>query len=380
MLPLTHHLLTPPHLHDTLPASPPWLPPQLASQRLSFEQALWLLTQANIHELGLLARQVQLAYHPPEAPLTFVIDRNVNYTNICNVDCMFCAFYRHADAPDAYVLPYEVIASKAQALLDANGTQFLLQGGVNPNLPFDYYTDLLSRLKHDFPTLTLHAFSTSEISFMATLTGQSVRWVLEQLISAGLDSIPGAGAEILHDDVRRKISPNKVDTDDWLGVMATAHELGLKTTATMMIGTVEQPHHIVDHLMRLRDLQDRTRGFTAFIPWSFQPDNTQLAKLPTHKLATGLDFIKTVAIARLVLDNIPNIQSSWLTQGMKLCQVALAYGANDMGGLVLEENVVTEAGIKHETHTPDEVVALAKQLGKQAAQRNTQYQVLRLLS
>lgn len=353
------------------------LPEELAARRLTFDQALDLFRHASLFELGILAQQVQRVYHAPDAPVTFVIDRNVNYTNICNVDCMFCAFYRHADAPDAYVLPYEVIAEKARQLQAVGGTQFLLQGGVNPNLPFDYYTDLLRRLRADFPTLTLHAFSTSEIGYMAEMTGKPLRWVLEQLIEAGLSSIPGAGAEILHDEVRRKISPKKMNTHDWLEVMEEAHHLGLKTTATMMFGTVEQDWHLVDHLFRIRDLQDRTSGFTAFIPWTFQPDNTRLQKLPPEKLATGTDFLRVIALSRLVLDNVVNIQSSWLTQGLKLCQVALAFGANDMGGLVLEENVVTEAGVKRESRTLQEALNLIHTMGRDAAQRDTQYHILK---
>lgn len=345
--------------------------------RFSQDEALELFRHASLFELGALAEAEKARHHAPDAPITFVIDRNVNYTNVCNVDCMFCAFYRHDGEPDAYVLPYDTIAAKAQGLLDAGGTQFLLQGGVNPHLPFDYYPDLLRRLKADFPGLTLHAFSTSEIGFMAQLTGKPLQWVLGQLIEAGLDSIPGAGAEILHDEVRDKISPRKIDTHGWLEVMEAAHGLGLKTTATMMFGMVEQDWHIVDHLFQIRDLQARTGGFTAFIPWTFQPENTRLAKLPVERLATGVDFLRVVALARIVLDNVPNIQSSWLTQGMKLCQAALCYGANDMGGLVLEENVVTEAGVQHEVQTVDTAVQIIHQLGRDAAQRDTQYRILK---
>lgn len=350
----------------------------VTATRLSFEAALDLFQNASLLELGVMAEQVKRKFHAPEAPVTFVVDMNVNYTNICNVDCMFCAFYRHEDADDAYVLPYEQLAAKAQQLLDAGGTQYLMQGGVNPNLPFSFYTDLLRRLKADFPTLTLHAYSTSEISFMAQLTGKPLSWVLAELIEAGLSSIPGAGAEILHDDVRLKISPKKIDTHGWLEVMEEAHKLGLKTTATMMFGMVEQPWHIVDHLFQIRALQDKTGGFTAFIPWTFQPDNTQLKKLPFERLATGTDFLRVIALARCVLDNVPNIQSSWLTQGTKLCQAALAFGANDMGGLILEENVVTEAGVPRQTQSLQEMVKLIHNAGFDAAQRDTQYKHLRV--
>ncbi|MCX5920146.1 MAG: dehypoxanthine futalosine cyclase [Candidatus Melainabacteria bacterium] len=350
---------------------------QTQSNRISTEEALDLFRNASLYELGLRAEAMKQTIHPVGSPITFVIDSNVNYTNICNVDCRFCAFYRHAEDADAYVLPYEVIAQKAQTLIDAGGTQFLLQGGVNPNLPFDYYTNLLRQLRADFPNLTLHAFSTSEISFMSQLTEKPLSWVLQQLIDAGLSSIPGAGAEILHDEVRLRVSPKKINTHGWLEVMEEAHKLGLKTSATMMFGMGEQDWHIIDHLMQIRQLQDKTGGFTAFIPWTFQPSNTQLEKLPLEYHATGLDFLRVVAISRLVLDNIANIQSSYLTQGMKLCQTALQFGANDMGGLVLEENVVTEAGVKHETADVAEAVKIIHQLGVPAAQRDTQYRILK---
>ena len=339
-------------------------------------------TQTSLLELGMAAEAEKRRHIPAGSPVTFVIDRNVNYTNICNVDCMFCAFYRHADDDDAYVLPYEEIAKRAQALVDVDGTQFLLQGGVNPHLPFEYYTDLLRQLRADFPTLTLHAFSTSEISWMANITEKPYTWVLEQLIEAGLDSIPGAGAEILHDEVRSKVSPKKVNTDDWLGVMEAAHAVGLNTTASMMFGMTERPWHIVDHLLRIRDLQanslEKGKGkFTAFIPWTFQPDNTQLQNLPVETQATGSDFLRVIALSRLILNNVEHIQSSWLTQGMKLCQSALNFGADDFGGLVLEENVVTEAGVTWKEQSVEYAVSMIHDAGFDAAQRNTAFDVLK---
>jgi cyclic dehypoxanthinyl futalosine synthase len=349
--------------------------PVTTPTRYNTEQALALFNTADLFELGVLATQVKHHYHAANAPVTFVIDRNVSYTNICHVDCMFCAFYRHKDAPDAYTLTYEQIAQKAQELQDAGGTQLLLQGGVNADLPFDWYLDLIRNLKRDFPGLTLHAFSPTEIDYMTTLTGQSLQWVLAQLAEAGISSIPGGGAEILHDDVRQKISPKKVDTHDWLAVMEAAHTVGLKTSATMMFGHVEQDWHIIDHLMRIRDLQDRTGGFTAFIPWMFQKPNTQLQKLPT--LTTGTDYLRVLAISRLVLDNIANIQSSWLTPGLKLCQTGLYFGANDVGGIVMEENVVTEAGIAKPDKSVADMVKLIHATGHDAAQRDTQYQLIK---
>ncbi len=358
-------------------ANPPSLPPDLLDRRLDFQEALHLFEQASLFELGVLAEEVKAYYHKPEDPITFVIDANVNYTNICNVDCKFCAFYRHEGDADAYVLDYQAIAQKAQALKEAQGTQFLLQGAVNPNLPMHYYTDLLRQLKRDFPELTLHAFSTSEISQMAHMTGRSLFEVIQALVEAGLDSIPGAGAEILHDDIRNRVSPKKINTHGWLEVMEVAHHLGLKTSATMMFGMTEQPWHIIDHLFQIRALQDLTGGFTAFIPWTFQAPFTQLQHMPIEYHATSLDFLRVVAMSRLVLDNIPNIQSSWLTQGEKVCQTALCFGANDMGGLVLEEHVVTQAGVKHIERGIEDALKLIHPLGKDAAQRDTQYHILR---
>jgi cyclic dehypoxanthinyl futalosine synthase len=358
-------------------ATPYVLPDALKAQRLNFEEALRLFEHADLYELAARAESVKAVYHPADAPITFVIDANVNYTNICNVDCKFCAFYRHADAPDAYVLDYDQIAEKAQRLLNAEGTQFLLQGGVNPDLPFSYYTDVLRRLKADFPSLTLHAFSTSEISQLAHANGASLFDVIQRLREAGLDSIPGAGAEILHDDIRHRVSPKKINTHGWLEVMEVAHHVGLNTTATMMFGMTEQPWHIIDHLFQIRHLQDATSGFTAFIPWTFQAPFTQLQHMPIEYQATGVDFLRVVAIARLVLDNIPNIQSSWLTQGEKICQTALCFGANDMGGLVLEEHVVTQAGVTHVNRGVEEVLNIIHPLGRDAAQRNTAYRILK---
>ncbi|MEB3244641.1 MAG: cyclic dehypoxanthinyl futalosine synthase [Vampirovibrionales bacterium] len=326
-------------------------------------------------ELGLMAEAAKAIHIPADAPVTFVIDRTVNYTNICNVDCLFCAFYRHEGESDAYTLDYDIIASKAQGLLNAGGTQLLLQGGVNPGLPMGYYTDLVKRLRADFPALTLHCFSPAEIEGMAEISGQSLKAVIAQLIEAGIDSIPGGGAEILHDDVRRKISPKKTRTDGWLDVMRAAHELGLKTTATMMYGSVETPEHILAHLEKIRALQAQTGGFTAFIPWPLQKAHTKLQKLPRE--TTGQDFLRIIALSRIVLDNVPHIQSSWLTVGEKLCQTALWFGADDIGGLILEESVVTEAGVTYQPKSVEDALKLIHATGKDAAQRDTQYNLLK---
>jgi cyclic dehypoxanthinyl futalosine synthase len=348
--------------------------PLAEGDRMTQEEALQLFREADLFELAILAEQVKGRFHPPGSPITFVIDRNVNYTNICNVDCLFCAFYRHPEDGDAYTLDYQQIKEKTQELVASGGTQLLLQGGVNPDLPFEYYLDLIRALRADFPTLTIHAFSPTEIDFMAHLTGKGVQWVLEQLIDAGISSIPGGGAEVLHDHVRKKVSHKKVNAFDWLNVMEVAHGLGLKTTATMMFGMVEEDWHIIDHLFKVRDLQDRTGGFTAFIPWTFQKANTKLEKLP--HATTGVEYLKVLAMGRIILDNIPNIQASWITQGLKLGQTGLCMGANDIGGLLLEENVVTAAGIVCPTKTIEEIVKVIHAIGKDAAQRDTAYNIL----
>lgn len=362
----------PPSLTSALPMAPALS----LTRRITEDDALHLLRQADFLTLASLAQAVKARFHDDQAPVTFVIDRNVNYTNICQVDCLFCAFYRHPDAPDAYTLTYEEIRLKAQALQAAGGTQLLLQGGVNPALPFDYYLDVLRQLRRDFPALTLHAFSPTEVAFMAEQTGQSLHQTLQRLHEAGMDSLPGAGGEILHDDIRRRVSHKKVNTENWLAVMEAAHDIGLKTSATMMFGMMESDWHIVDHLFRIRDLQDRTGGFLSFIPWTFQRANTALARLP-HPAPGGQDYLRVIALARLVLDNIPHIGASWITQGMKLGQVALAMGANDMGGLLLEENVVTQAGATPTTKSVDEMVRAIHATGRDAAQRDTHYRILR---
>ena len=362
---------------DSEPTPQAALPQAAIEDRISEAEALRLFREADLFELGLMAEMVKRRFHPNGSPVGFVIDRNVNYTNICNVDCSFCAFYRHADAPDAYTLTYAQIREKTQELVDAGGTQLLLQGGVNPDLPFDYYLDIVRNLRRDFPTLTLHSFSPTEIAYMSEITGESLSWVIRRLIEAGISSLPGAGGEILHDEIRRKVSPKKVNTHDWLEVMEVAHGEGLRTSATMMFGMMEQDWHIVDHLFRIRDLQDKTGGFLSFIPWTFQKTNTKLEKLPNPP-ATGVEYLRVTALARIVLDNIPQIGSSWITQGLKLGQAALSFGANDMGGLLLEENVVTQCGINPTRKSVEEMVSVIHKAGFDAAQRDTSYNILKV--
>jgi len=310
-------------------------------RRLSGEEALLLYEKADLNLLGQLADEIRQRLHP-EPIVTYVIDRNINYTNICISGCKFCAFYRAPGDSSGYVLSKEELAKKIEETQALGGTQILLQGGLHPDLPISFYEDMLSFIKKNFG-IHCHAFSPPEIVHIAHISGLSIKEVLKRLINAGLDSIPGGGAEILVDRVRKQVSPRKASTDEWLDVMETAHGLGLKTTATMMFGHVERLDERIEHLLRLRDLQDRTGGFTAFIAWPFQPKNTAIKVRPS----TGHDYLRLLAISRIVLDNFQNIQASWVTQGPKVAQIALFFGANDFGSLMIEENVVAATGVSH---------------------------------
>ena len=341
-----------------------------AGGRLSPDRALALLEEAPLLDLGEWARAARDRLHP-EPVVTFVIDRNINYTNVCVNRCAFCAFYRDPDAPDAYVLPRGEIFRKIEETLACGGTQILMQGGLHPDLDLGYFEGLFRAVKERYD-VHLHALSPPEIAFLAEREGLSVAEVLERLRRAGLDSIPGGGAEILSDRVRARISPRKIDAGTWLRVMEEAHGLGLPSTATMMFGSVERPAEIVEHLERIRSLQDRTGGFTAFIPWSYQPGNTALG----GEAATGVEYLRVLAVSRLYLDNVANIQASWVTQGPKMGQVALLFGANDLGSTMLEENVVAAAGVRFRM-TPEEMVRLIRDAGFVPAQRDTRYRVLR---
>jgi len=342
----------------------------ITGERLSFEEGVSLLKSDEIILLGLAANAVKKRIHP-ENVVTFVIDRNINYTNICTSRCKFCAFYRSETDPDAYVLSKEVIFDKIRETIECGGTQILMQGGLHPNLPFSYYLDLLRSIKESF-NIHMHSFSPPEIVHFSQITGMTVRDVLKELKAAGLDSIPGGGAEILDNRVRKAISPNKISWEQWMDVMITAHELGMKTTATMMFGSVETIEERVKHLVRIREAQDKTGGFTAFIPWSYQSENTELK----GDTATGVDYLKTLAVSRLMLDNIPNIQASWVTQGSKMAQVSLSFGANDFGGTMLEENVVKAAGASYRVPMK-EIIRVIKDAGYTPAQRNTKYEIMK---
>jgi len=342
----------------------------VAGKRLELEEGVALLKSDEIILLGLAASSVTKRLHP-EPVVTFVIDRNINYTNICTTGCRFCAFYRSAGDPDAYVLSYDEIYDKIRETVACGGTQILMQGGLHPELPFTYYLDMLHGIKERFD-IDIHSFSPPEIAHFSKITGLPVREVLVRLREAGLASIPGGGAEILDNRVRKYISPDKISWEEWMNVMITAHELGMKSTATMMFGSVETLEERVMHLVRVRDAQDRTGGFRAFIPWSFQPLNTRLG----GKTATGVDYLKTLAVSRLMLDNVPNIQASWVTQGAKMAQVSLNFGANDFGGTMLEENVVRAAGVSNRVPM-DEIIHSIRDAGYTPAQRNTGYDILK---
>lgn len=343
----------------------------LDGDRLSQEEALILLESRDLAAIGSAANQITQKLHP-ESYRTYNVDRNINYTNICTAVCDFCAFYRSPKSGEGYVLPRPELLDKVRETVELGGNQILMQGGLHPSLSLEWYEELLHDIKREFPAVNIHGFSPPELHHFTKVNKLPIRSVLERLKEAGLGSIPGGGAEILVDRVRSAITRGKVMTDDWLNVMRVWHELGGVSTVTMMFGHVETLEERVEHLERVRQLQNETHGFTAFICWTFQPENTDLSKIPP----TGaFEYLKTQAVARLYLDNIPNIQSSWVTQGLKIGQLALAYGANDMGSLMLEENVVAEAGTVHFL-TLDQIRAAIEEYGYSARQRDVRYQLV----
>jgi cyclic dehypoxanthinyl futalosine synthase len=345
-----------------------------AGQRLSYDDGVHLIKHADLLDLGWAANEVRKRFHPDSEPVTYVIDRNVNYTNVCDAYCSFCAFYAVPGSKKSYVLPYEVIKTKIDELIELGGTQLLIQGGHNPELGIEYYEELLGNIRRDFPKLTIHGLSPSEIDHICRTSSLSLEETIQRLIKAGLSSLPGGGAEMLVERVKQEISPMKMPAARWLEVMEVAHRLGLKASATMMYGTVETLDERIEHLIRVRDLQDKTGGFTAFIAWSFQPGNTGLSK-KVEKLATAVDYLRMVAVSRLMLDNVRNVQTSWVTQGAGLGQAAFAFGANDFGGTMMEENVVSAAGTYHVV-TLTGMIRSIHQAGFDAAKRDTQYNVL----
>lgn len=310
--------------------------------RLSDEEALLLLQSKDLITLGRLANERRRRLLP-DGRVTYIVDRNINYTNVCVSGCRFCAFFRPPHSPEAYVLSTEEIVEKARETLRLGGTGVMLQGGLHPELDVTYFERLFRTLKREVPGLDIHSLSPPEIVYMARLSGIDVRATLERLRAAGLDSLPGGGAEILVDRVRREVAPGKATADEWIQVMRQAHGLGMSSTATMMFGSVDTIEDRVDHLHRIRSLQDDTGGFRAFIPWTFQEKNTSLEGQGAR--ATGVEYLMMIAVSRLYLDNVSNIQASWVTQGLKVGQVALHFGANDMGSTMIEENVVRSAGV-----------------------------------
>jgi cyclic dehypoxanthinyl futalosine synthase len=338
-------------------------------ERLNADEALDLLENAETLTLAELANKKRYTLHP-EPVVTYVVDRNINYTNICRSGCLFCAFYRTPDSPEGYVLSKEELAAKIKETQDLGGTQILLQGGIHPELPLSYYEELLQFIRKNF-SIHVHGFSPPEIAFLAQKSSLDIEKVLERLIASGLGSIPGGGAEILDDRVRKRISPKKCDSATWLEVMRVAHKSGLKTTATMMFGHVETPEQMLGHVLKIRELQDETGGFTAFIPWTFQPENTGIKV----KKASSVSYLRVLALCRLVLDNVPNLQASWVTQGDKIAQMALVFGANDLGSTMLEENVVAAAGVKFRL-PQEEMVRLITDAGFAARQRDCFYNIL----
>jgi cyclic dehypoxanthinyl futalosine synthase len=343
----------------------------MAGERIDSAGALELYRHAPTPLLGRLADDIRARKHP-DRTVTYIIDRNVNYTNVCVARCSFCAFYRPVGAVDGYVLGFDEIFRKIEETIALGGEQLLLQGGHNPDLPLEWYEDLFRAVKARYPSFRLHALSPPEVIHLSRLSRLPVGQVIGRLVAAGLDSIPGGGAEILVDRVRKLLNCyGKATADEWLDVMRQAHHAALRTTATMMYGTVETLEERVEHMIRLRDLQDETGGFTAFITWSYQPEHTELG----GGEATGIEYLRTLALARIVLDNVDNLQASWVTQGGKVGQLSLAYGANDMGSVMIEENVVRAAGASY-CMDEVEIVRNIENAGFSARRRNMHYEIL----
>lgn len=349
----------------------PILDKSLRGERLTMEDAVRLYESDEIEKMGWAANEVMKKWHP-EPITTFVIGRNVNYTNVCDTYCTFCAFYRRPGSDEGYVLSNEEIFQKIQETVDVDGTEILMQGGTNPNLPFSYYTDLLRAIKERFPNITMHSFSPAEIYKMVEVSGLSLEEVLTELHEAGLDSLPGGGAEILTEATRKKVSRLKCTAEEWLECMKMAKKVGMHGTATMVIGLTETIEERAEHLQRIRDTQDEANCFLAFISWTFQQENTSLR----GEIISPEGYLKNVAISRLFLDNIPNFQSSWVTMGPEVGKKSLEFGCNDFGSTMIEENVVSAAGTTHKVNT-NQIIQLIREAGKIPAQRDTKYNILR---
>ncbi len=348
-------------------------------QRISEKDAIILFEEADLLALGELSDNIRKRLNPDNI-VTFVVDRNINYTNVCINRCSFCAFYRDKNDIDSYILSEDEMYKKIQEAIDLGATQILLQGGLHPEFDITYFERLFKKIKERFK-IQLHALSPPEVYHIARQSGLSIKETILRLKAAGLDSIPGGGAEILVDRVRKQVSPKKINSKEWAEVMTDAHKLGLPTTATMMFGGIETTEEIIQHLSLIRDIQDKTKGFTAFIPWSFQPGNTELGSKGQGARdfnATGVDYLKVLSISRIFLDNFKNIQASWVTQGAKLAQVALRFGANDMGSTMIEENVVAAAGISYRI-SREEIIGIIKDAGFIPCQRDNRYNILKTL-
>jgi cyclic dehypoxanthinyl futalosine synthase len=340
--------------------------------RISDEEALGLLEGGDLLGTGALADAVRRRLHPGDE-VTFIVDRNINYTDYCLSGCRFCAFYKKPGSGEGYLLAEADIHRKIEETLELGGTAIMMQGGLHPDLDICWFEEVFSGIKERY-RIHIHSLSPPEIVHIARMSDLSVDETLRRLQAAGLDSLPGGGAEVLVDRVRAAISPHKISTDTWLDVMRAAHGLGMRTTATMMFGSLDTPAERVEHLRRIRDLQDETGGFTAFIPWTFQAGNTELQA--GHVPATGIDYLLMLAVTRIYLDNVPNVQASWVTQGLRMGQVALGFGANDMGSTMIEENVVAAAGVRNQCDVP-EMVRLIRAAGRVPVQRDTLYREVR---
>jgi dehypoxanthine futalosine cyclase len=345
----------------------------LASERVSFDEGVELLRNAELLALAETANEIRFRKNPARQ-VTYVLDTNPNYSNVCTIDCIFCAFYRHPGDEGEYTYSVDYMIQKFKDSAAKGITTVLLQGGVHPSLPFEYYLDLVRRTVKEVPQIYPHFYSTSEIIGMSKISGLSIREVLGQLWDAGLRSIPGGGAEILADRVKTKISSRKGSSADWLSVMREAHSMGYKSTATMMYGHLEKDEEIIEHLESVRRLQDEYHGFTAFVPWSFKPGNTPLEKIIPH-YATPMRYLQMIALSRVYLDNFPHIQASWFSEGKKTGQIALHFGADDFGGTLLEENVHAAAKFVNKTNT-EECIQMIHESGFDAAQRTTLYEIV----
>ena len=345
--------------------------------RINEKEILRQMRESPLKELGREAYAIKNALHSDKIT-TFIIDRNINYTNICWVDCKFCAFKRRISEEGGYILSFDEIDSKIDELIAIGGTQILFQGGVHPTLKLEWYENLVRHIHEKYPNITIHGFSAIEIDYIAKVSRVSVGEVLQTLKNAGLSSIPGAGAEVLSDRVRDIIAPKKLDSSEWIAIHRAAHKLDMKTTATMMFGSVDDESDIVNHFKLIRDLQDETGGFRAFILWSFQPDNTPLkAQFPQMQKASSNRYLRYLSAARIYLDNFKNIQSSWVTQGASVGQLALAFGANDLGSTMMEENVVASAGARNSMNTND-MIKVIRDAGEIPAIRDTAYNILKM--